>query len=154
MSITIIVPHRGAPIIRQWRTADSSEEPRNAGVLFRAGDPKGEHRYLLLRRAATSDHPGTWAFPGGEIEPNETSLMAAIREVSEEIGINIRPWAHKLQSLGVVNHFETWLFNIGGEFVPMLNREHTDYRWAKHSALPSPMHLGAQAVLARLHHPY
>lgn len=34
---------------------------------------------------------GLQEFPGGGIEPGETPLIAAVREVEEEVGIKIRP---------------------------------------------------------------
>ncbi|TCK23153.1 ADP-ribose pyrophosphatase YjhB (NUDIX family) [Ancylobacter aquaticus] len=41
---------------------------------------------LLVRRANPPDQ-GLWGFPGGRIEPGETYLDAALRELHEETGI-------------------------------------------------------------------
>ena len=46
-------------------------------------------RELLLGRRKTPPWPGFWAFPGGSIEPRETPLEAARRELNEETGIGI-----------------------------------------------------------------
>lgn len=54
-----------------------------AGVLFRHA-PSG--RFYLHRRAATVDHPGTWALPGGALHEGETPVEGALREAAEEIG--------------------------------------------------------------------
>ncbi len=40
-------------------------------------------KVLLVRRANPPD-PGHWGFPGGKIEPGETYMDAAIRELAEE----------------------------------------------------------------------
>lgn len=34
-------------------------------------------------------NPGKWAFTGGAVKANETSLEGAIREVKEELGVNV-----------------------------------------------------------------
>lgn len=152
--IDIIVPHRGMPIIRQWRTADSAEEPRAAGVLFRGQGEQG-HAYLLIKRApGQGDFTGHWAFPGGGIEHNETSLMAACRECSEEIGADLRKHLHRMTSLGVRGVYETWLLECSNQFTPKLNHEHSDWGWFEHDKLPAPMHPGAARTLAALHQPY
>jgi 8-oxo-dGTP diphosphatase len=41
---------------------------------------------LLVRRANPPDR-GLWGFPGGRIEPGETHLDAALRELAEETGL-------------------------------------------------------------------
>jgi 8-oxo-dGTP diphosphatase len=48
-------------------------------------------RHLLVRRANTVTRPGLWCFPGGHLEPGETSSRAIVRELQEEIGIVVRP---------------------------------------------------------------
>ena len=47
-----------------------------------------ENRLCLVRRA-NEPSKGTWAFPGGRVEPDETSEEAIIREVMEETGLHV-----------------------------------------------------------------
>ncbi|MDQ0348577.1 NUDIX hydrolase [Ancylobacter vacuolatus] len=47
---------------------------------------RGE-QMLLVRRANPPDQ-GLWGFPGGRIEPGETHLDAALRELHEETGLH------------------------------------------------------------------
>jgi len=44
---------------------------------------------LLMGRRIGSHGNGTWSFPGGHINPGETSAGCAVREVEEETGLQI-----------------------------------------------------------------
>jgi 8-oxo-dGTP diphosphatase len=46
-------------------------------------------RVLLQKRRADRQHGGLWEFPGGKIEPGESPESAAIREISEELGLTL-----------------------------------------------------------------
>lgn len=61
-----------------------------AAVLLR---PDGS--FLLGQRAAETFYPGYWEFPGGKVEAGETAQQALIRELQEELGIEVQqcqPW--------------------------------------------------------------
>ena len=55
---------------------------------------------LVTRRAEPDPLGGLWEFPGGKIEPGESALEAAEREVEEELGLQVRP----LRVAGTVRH--------------------------------------------------
>jgi 8-oxo-dGTP pyrophosphatase MutT (NUDIX family) len=46
--------------------------------------------FVLTRRLSTlRRHAGQWALPGGRLEPGETSEAAALREIHEEVGLDL-----------------------------------------------------------------
>ncbi len=45
---------------------------------------------ILTRRAATlRKHAGQWAFPGGRLDPGETVVETALREMHEEVDVDV-----------------------------------------------------------------
>lgn len=44
---------------------------------------------LMQKRRAESVHGGLWEFPGGKVESGETPQETAIREISEELGLEL-----------------------------------------------------------------
>jgi mutator protein MutT len=55
----------------------------SAGLVFRDG------KLLITQRYADSHLGGLWEFPGGKREPNETFEQCLIRELREELGIEV-----------------------------------------------------------------
>jgi 8-oxo-dGTP pyrophosphatase MutT (NUDIX family) len=50
----------------------------------------GGASFLLTRRAAgLRAHAGQWALPGGRIDPGERAPQAALRELAEEVGLQL-----------------------------------------------------------------
>lgn len=50
---------------------------------------RADGKILVARRSAGCRHPGEWEVPGGHIEPGETPIQAAVREVKEETGLDV-----------------------------------------------------------------
>lgn len=48
-----------------------------------------QQRILITQRPSHVPHGGCWEFPGGKLEANELAEDALIREIREEIGIEI-----------------------------------------------------------------
>ena len=66
-----------------------------------------ERRFLVARRASHERHAGTWEFPGGKLESNETFQQAIVREIEEEFGwlvsaqSSIGTWHHELPEVTI-----------------------------------------------------
>lgn len=50
-----------------------------------------DNKVLLVRRKSTGYMDGYYAMPGGHVEPDETILEAAVRELEEETTLRIKP---------------------------------------------------------------
>jgi 8-oxo-dGTP diphosphatase len=59
-----------------------------------------EKQVLITKRPFHVSHGGFWEFPGGKIESNELPEQALIREVKEEVGLEVL----KYQYIGHLNH--------------------------------------------------
>lgn len=64
-----------------------------AAVIERDG------RYLVGERPTNKRHGGLWEFPGGKLEFGETVLVAARRELTEELGVQVLAVGEKLYAI-------------------------------------------------------
>ena len=56
---------------------------------------QADDQVLLCHRSPTRHaYPNVWDLPGGHIEPGESALAALVRELHEELGIQISEPAH------------------------------------------------------------
>lgn len=58
-----------------------------AAVIRQISDSAG--RVLIVRRGPSQSGAGAWEFPGGKVERGESPSLALIREIKEELGIDI-----------------------------------------------------------------
>jgi len=111
-----------------------------AGVLYRA-----ENKFLLLKYR-DEKNGGVWSFPAGHVEPEETSLDAALREFQEETGKAINT-ATPVYADDNFILYQTY----GEEFTPALCDEHSAYVWADRETLPTPLHVGVDDQLTMIY---
>jgi 8-oxo-dGTP pyrophosphatase MutT (NUDIX family) len=69
----------------------------------------GRGRVLTVRKRGT----GAFMLPGGKIEPGETAAQAGVREVREEVGLDLR----SAESLVPLGHFVADAANEPGHLV-------------------------------------
>ena len=62
---------------------------KNENIKVAAGLILQNNKLLICQRPKFKDHPLKWEFPGGKIKKDETSEDALIREIKEELSINI-----------------------------------------------------------------
>lgn len=73
------------------------------GVVWRcpdAGALSAEAQVLIARRAADAVLGGHWEFPGGKLEAGESPEACVVRELREELGVEVR----LTLALGAIEH--------------------------------------------------
>jgi 8-oxo-dGTP pyrophosphatase MutT (NUDIX family) len=130
-------------------------EATSAGaILFR--DTRGEREYLLLK-----SRPGDWEFPKGGVEGEEELQQTAIREVSEEAGIEDfrlvdgfrREYDYVFEAGGDTIHKTVHLFIARSfEANAELSSEHRDLQWRDYDqALNTITQKGPREILEDAH---
>ncbi len=94
-------------------------------------------KILITQRNLKKSQGGLWEFPGGKIEPNETKEQAIVREIKEELTIDIN----------VKNYIDEKIFTYPEKDINLIALEcsiingnielleHEDYRWVSSSEL-------------------
>ena len=72
--------------------AAGSKRLKRAAVTITLLD-SGDHAAFILTRRASGlrSHKGQWALPGGRLDEGESAAQAALRELHEEIGLDLAP---------------------------------------------------------------
>lgn len=88
-------------------------------------------KVLVTRRGDHVHHAFQWEFPGGKIKPGETKVQCILREIKEELDIDIAI-AEKMTAVDFDYGFQKirlipfLCFLKSGEIVL---KEHIEYRW-------------------------
>jgi 8-oxo-dGTP diphosphatase len=67
----------------------ASRRPAKTVLVSAVALVDADGRVLLARRPAGKPMAGLWEFPGGKVKPDETPERALIRELAEELGIDV-----------------------------------------------------------------
>lgn len=99
------------------------------GVIAAIRDDRA--RWLMIQRAEGLVLGGAWCFPGGGIEPDESPRAALIREVREEIGVEVEPgrrvWEWRRDDGAL--HLEWWTASIVSGVLRPDSAEVQQVRW-------------------------
>lgn len=92
-----------------------------------------DHRVFLAHRTPTKTwYPNVWDLPGGHIKQHETPAEALVREVREELGVNVEtPAGSPLLHLHLPT-MEMWIWRVDewrGEVTNGAPEEHDAIGW-------------------------
>lgn len=117
-----------------------------------------EDKLLFLKRHPKSPQGNTWGIPAGKMEKNETPRMTIIREVREEIGLDVDD--ENLEEIGCLfcrlQHLDfDFIFHVfrkSFDAFPVINlheNEHTEFLWSTiQDAFKLPLIIGGKESLA------
>ncbi len=90
-------------------------------------------RVLVARRGARMSLPGKWEFPGGKVEPGEPPEQALVRELREELAIDVAvgAWLGRGESLSGGRRVELDVHAARGPGGTPQAREHSELRWVR-----------------------
>jgi A/G-specific adenine glycosylase len=97
----------------------------SVGVVFKNG------RVLITRRKLEGLLGGLWEFPGGRIESGESPQEACIREIREEVGLNVQVDSFLTRIRHAYTHFkivmDVYCCHVNSGRIKLNGP--TDYRW-------------------------
>ena len=96
----------------------------------------GTIEFLLGQRAPGSFYQGFWEFPGGKVEPGETPHAALLRELREELGIEVTradPWLSR-QHVYEHAHVRLSFFRVRQWHGELQDHVHSALAWQRSAA--------------------
>ena len=98
---------------------------------------KKNNLFLIANRSFEVNSEGIWEFPGGKVEENESFTSALIREIKEELSLNIKV-GNKIATIDLKNidknifvHYYNAII-VSGQI--SLN-VHSEFKWVQHAQL-------------------
>ena len=95
--------------------------------------------FLIANRSFEDNSEGIWEFPGGKVEENETFNSALMREIKEELSLNIKV-GNKIATIDLnktdKNIYVHYYYAIILSGQISLN-VHSEFKWVPHNQLKS-----------------
>tara|TARA_R100001079_G_scaffold80971_1_gene44612 strand:+ start:269 stop:718 length:450 start_codon:yes stop_codon:yes gene_type:complete len=121
-------------LLENWRLFMNEGRNREVASCIIFDDDK----VLIIRRSDTDPwKPGWWDLPGGNVDPGESAIEAAVREAKEETNLTVKNLV-KVESrpMGRVYRYyyatKDWQGNIQFKKNPESGFiEHDEYEWVK-----------------------
>jgi 8-oxo-dGTP diphosphatase len=110
-----------------------------------------KNEILVVQRGEATDHPFKWEFPGGKVAPGETEEECVIREVKEELSMEI-------VICGILPKVEYDYGNKQIALIPFICdtldeapilSEHIGFKWVEEKDLMVPDYSEADVIVAR-----
>lgn len=107
--------------------------PVTCAIIFKEG------KILVAQRSASMKQALKWEFPGGKIETHETAEQCLLREIKEELNIEIE----------IIQQLDPHVYDYGSfsiQLMPFICKylfgdvvlaEHIDYQWLLKEQLPA-----------------
>jgi 8-oxo-dGTP diphosphatase len=104
--------------------------------------------FLLGRRSEQVNKPNLWNLFGGHIGSNEQPVEALARELAEETGLRLASRdlirlggvegaeVHEIGYVNALRELHYFLLLTRSEIEPVLNYEHSEFRWFSADKLP------------------
>lgn len=100
----------------------------------------GEIQLLITRRRSDTVFPDSWEFPGGKADDGEALEACVVRELREELGVEVEltdplsPVSHVYEHASVILY--PWLCRLAPGSPAPRNLEVADHRWIELADLP------------------
>lgn len=109
---------------------------------------KKDDKYLICQRSADDECGLLWEFPGGKLEEGETLEECIIREIKEELDLDIRVLDVFTTNVYHFNNKEILFTIFNAEIIggTMKLNEHNDARWVTLEEMPSYEFMPADIV--------
>jgi 8-oxo-dGTP pyrophosphatase MutT (NUDIX family) len=100
----------------EWNEGEVTEPRQAASIIVLRDSAEGPEVLLVQRNPEQRFMGGAWVFPGGAVDDDADHAAAAVRELSEEAGVDLPeghpvvPWSRWITPAEVVVRFDTWFF--------------------------------------------
>lgn len=124
--------------------------------VVRPGPRARSHEFLQLRRAAGDLFGGTWQIVRGGVEPDETYVAAALRELREEAGLSPMEFYRTgsvetfyIAQQDTIWHSVAFLALVPHDAAVTLNHEHDAHRWVPASRMDGQTMWASERIILR-----